>query len=74
MNQNKDHIGNILVFILITLLAIAGYFSYKSIDWEVLNRIESQTLSLPTQTPTIQTPATQSAQTIPPTSSSSATK
>jgi hypothetical protein len=53
MNQNKDHIGNILVFILIILLAIAGYFSYKSIDWQVLNRIESQTLSLPTQTPTI---------------------
>jgi len=50
MNQNKDHIGNILVLILIILLAIAGYFSYKSIDWNVLNRIESQTLSLPTQT------------------------
>ena len=69
MNQNKDHIGNILVFILITLLAIAGYFSYKSIDWKVLNRIESQTLSLPTQTP-----ATPSAEIQTSTPSSSTTK
>jgi len=52
MNQNKDHIGNILILILIILLAIAGYFSYKSIDWKVLERIESQTLSLPAQTST----------------------
>ena len=74
MNQNKDYIGNILVLILIILLAVAGYFSYKSIDWKVLNRIESQTLSLPTQTPTIQNPATQSAQTISSTSKSSVTK
>jgi len=69
MNQNKDYIGNILVLILIILLAIAGYFSYKSIDWKVLNRIESQTLSLPTQTP-----ATSSAQIQTSTPSSSTTK
>ena len=62
MNQNKDYIGNILILILIILLAVAGYFSYKSIDWKVLNRIESQTLSLPTQTPTIQIPSTPSAE------------
>ena len=74
MNQNKDHIGNILVLILIILLAIAGYFSYKNIDWKVLDRIESQTLSLPTQAPIIQTPSTSSAKTIPSTSSSSVTK
>jgi len=68
MNQNKDHIGNILILILIILLAIAGYFSYKSIDWKVLERIESQTLSLPAQTP-----ATPSAQTQTSTPSSSST-
>ncbi len=53
MTENKDFIGNILILILITLLIVAGYISYKSIDWKVLNRIESQTLILPTPIPTI---------------------
>ena len=53
MTEKKDFMGNILILILILFLIIAGYISYKSIDWKVLNRIESQTLILPTPIPTI---------------------
>lgn len=56
-----DFWGYLLISSLILLLAIAGYFSYKSIDWTVLDRIESQTLVLPTPQP-----ATGSAQTATP--------
>jgi hypothetical protein len=39
----------LLVGTFLLLLAYAGYLSYKSIDWTILNRLESQTLVLPTQ-------------------------
>ncbi len=50
MNQ-KDPIGNIIIAILFILLAIAGYISYKSIDWDVLKRMEQVPLVLPTPIP-----------------------
>ena len=59
-NQKPDYIGNTIVFILLGLLIYAGYLSYKSIDWTVLKRLESEQLILPTPIP-----ATQSAQIIP---------
>lgn len=67
-NQKTDYIGNIIVFILLSLLVFAGYLSYKSIDWEVLKRLESQQLILPTPIPT--SIATPSSQTIPASTSS----
>jgi hypothetical protein len=48
---NYDFIGTIIIVIFLVLLGIAGFISYKSIDWDVLKRIESQTLVLPTQSP-----------------------
>ncbi len=50
-NKKPDYIGNTIVFLLLSLLIYAGYLSYKSIDWDVLKRLESQPLILPTQTP-----------------------
>jgi len=70
-NKKPDYIGNTIVFILLGLLLYAGYLSYKSIDWTVLKRLEEETLILPTPVPA--TPATQSAQ-IAPTSTTSAVK
>jgi hypothetical protein len=43
-NKESDLIGNILIISLLSLLLIAGYISYKSIDWDVLERLESQKL------------------------------
>ena len=59
-NKKPDYIGNTIVFVLLSLLIYAGYLSYKSIDWDVLKRLESQPLILPTQTPIV--PASPSAQ------------
>ena len=69
-NKKPDYIGNIIVFILFTLLIYAGYLSYKSIDWNVLKNLEAEKLILPTPIP-----ATQSAQIAPTsTATSPATK
>ena len=46
--NNSDLIGNILIISLLLLLVIAGYISYKSIDWTVLKRLEAQPLVIPT--------------------------
>jgi hypothetical protein len=51
-NKKPDYIGNTIVFILLGLLLYAGFLSYKSIDWNVLNRLESENLILPTPIPT----------------------
>lgn len=59
-NKKPDYIGNIIVFILFGLLIYAGILSYKSIDWNVLKKLESTELNLPTPVPT--SVATQSAQ------------
>ncbi|MFA7676304.1 MAG: hypothetical protein WCY28_02780 [Candidatus Shapirobacteria bacterium] len=62
-NKKTDHVGNIIVFVLLSFLIFAGYLSYKSIDWEVLKRLENEELILPTPIPTSIT--TQSAQITP---------
>jgi hypothetical protein len=55
----KDPIGNIIIITLLSLLIVAGFISYRSIDWTVLQRLEKQQLVLPTPiSPTI--PATSS--------------
>jgi hypothetical protein len=43
--------GYLIVGLLLLLLSYAGYISYKSIDWTVLTRLESQSLVLPTPLP-----------------------
>lgn len=50
-DKKKDIVGTISITILFTLLIITSYLSYKSIDWDVLKRIESQELILPTPIP-----------------------
>jgi len=52
MNQ-KDPTGNIIIAVLFILLAIAGFISYKSIDWNVLKIMEQIPLVLPTPIPPI---------------------
>ena len=71
-NQKPDYVGNTIVFVLLGLLIYAGYLSYKSIDWNVLKRLESEQLILPTPIPA--TSATQSAQIIPSATPSAAIK
>lgn len=61
-NKKPDHVGNIIIFILLGLLIFAGYLSYKSIDWDVLKKLESEPLILPTPIPTLT--STSSAQTV----------
>jgi hypothetical protein len=50
--ENKDNQISptlyILIFILFAFLAYGGYLSYKSIDYQILNKLESQKLILPT--------------------------
>jgi len=52
--ENKNFIINLLIVILLVLLTIAGIISYKSIDWNVLKKMEQQNLVLPT--PILETP------------------
>ncbi len=47
---------SLIIFLTISLI-VAGYLSYKSIDWTVLQRIESQTLVLPS--PAVASPSAQ---------------
>ena len=65
-NKKPDYIGDTIIFILLGLLIYAGYVSYKSIDWNVLKKLESAPLVLPTPIPTTSTPqnSTSSAETI----------
>ena len=51
MSDKKDLIGNIIIITLLILISIAGFISYKSIDWTVLKRLEAQPLILPTPIP-----------------------
>lgn len=46
-----DPIGYFLIFTLFALLSYAGYLSYKSIDYDILKKLESQPLILPTPVP-----------------------
>jgi len=51
MKPKNDLVGVILITALLILLVVVGVIYYKSIDWEVLNRLESQKLILPTPIP-----------------------
>lgn len=46
--KKLDFWGYLLISFFLLLLSYAGYLSYKSIDWTVLTRLESETLVLPT--------------------------
>lgn len=50
-NNKPDYFGNTLIFFILILLLYAGYLSYRSIDWNVLKRLEDQPLVLPTPIP-----------------------
>lgn len=53
-----DFWGYLIIITLFTFLSYAGYLSYKSIDWDVLKRLESSPLELPVPiTPTISLPS-----------------
>ncbi|MDO8610951.1 MAG: hypothetical protein Q7R95_10505 [bacterium] len=53
-DKNKiDYIGVTLILIFFILLSYAGFLSYKSIDWDVLKRLESAPLGVPTPAPII---------------------
>ena len=53
-----DPIGYLLILTLLFSLSYGGYLSYKSIDWNVLKRLEQQSVSVPVS---LDTPATSSA-------------
>lgn len=50
-NNNLDWISWTMIGVFFALLAIAGVFSYKSIDWDVLKRMEAAPIVLPTPVP-----------------------
>lgn len=50
-NKQPDYLGDIIVFILLGLLVIAGVLSYRAIEWDVLDKLEKTPLVLPTETP-----------------------
>jgi len=50
--RKLDPFGYILITMFLILLSYAGYLAYKSIDWDVLKRLEKQELILPTPIPT----------------------
>ena len=70
--NQKDPIGMSLLLLLFILLGIVGVIYYKSIDWDVLKRLEQTPLVLPTPVP--HQSATPSATTNTPASTSSGTK
>jgi len=49
--NNLDWISWTMIGIFFTLLAIAGVFSYNSIDWDVLKKMEAAPIVLPTPVP-----------------------
>lgn len=53
-----DYVGFTLFLSLFLALAYGGWLSYKSIDWEVLKRMEKMELDLPTPIPTATSSAT----------------
>jgi hypothetical protein len=70
MKETKiDFWGYVLIISLFTMLTIGGYISYKSIDYKILTKLESQKLILPTEIPF--NPATPSAQASPSAATSS---
>jgi hypothetical protein len=65
--KQSDLIGNILIIVLFSLLIYASVLYYKSIDWDVLKKLESQSLILPS--PAISTSSAQKAEEATPTAS-----
>jgi len=53
MKPNPDYLSIILLISFFLLLTYAGYLSFKSIDWDVLKRLESSPIALPSLTITI---------------------
>ena len=51
--NNIDYIGVILITVFLILLSYAGYLSYRSIDWNVLKRVEQAPLGVPSPIPTL---------------------
>jgi len=52
MKETKiDFWGYVLIISFFIILSIGGYISYKSIDYKVLTKLESQELILPTPIP-----------------------
>jgi len=55
-DKNKiDYIAVILVTVFFILLSYAGYLSYRSIDWDVLKRVEQAPLGVPSPVPVVST-------------------
>lgn len=57
----KNNLSSLLIFLLIIFfisLSYAGVLAYKSIDFQILQKLESTPLNLPTLIPTVipQTP------------------
>lgn len=55
--QKIDFWTYLLISLLFILLAYSSYLAYKSIDWDVLKKLEAQKLVLPT--PAISSPSAQ---------------
>lgn len=72
IEPQKDPIGMSLLLVLFLLLGIISIIYYRSIDWNVLKRIEQTPLILPT--PILSSTATPSANISTPTSTPSAAK
>lgn len=49
--QKKDPIGISLLILLFILLGILGVIYYRSIDWDVLKRLEDTPIAMPTPIP-----------------------
>lgn len=61
-NKSNPIIGNLLLTGLFLLLLVAAVYSYKSIDWQVLQKMEEQPLNLPTPIPSQNLTATPSSE------------
>ncbi|KKR68347.1 MAG: hypothetical protein UU09_C0011G0024 [Microgenomates group bacterium GW2011_GWA2_40_6] len=61
MKPNPDYLSIILLISFFLLLTYAGYLSFKSIDWDVLKRLESSPIAIPTLQPKPINNATESA-------------
>lgn len=53
MNQKIDPIGIIILSLLFGFIFYAAIISYKNIDFQILKKLESQPLILPTVIPTL---------------------
>ena len=47
MENKNNTVIHLLILALLICLTYAGYLSYKSIDYDILNKLESTPLNLP---------------------------